>query len=61
MNAYILGLIVLLLLAAFASWLLCRQKAVEPGVKLMLFVLYFWGIAFIETGLFALGYFLFYR
>ncbi len=61
MNAYISGLIVLLLLAAFASWLICQRKTVEPGVKIMLFVLYFWGIAFIETGLFALGYFLFYR
>jgi uncharacterized protein YqhQ len=61
MNPYISGLIVLLLLAAFASGLLCRKKAVEPGIKLMLFVLYFWAIAFIETGLFALGYFLYYR
>ncbi len=61
MNPFISGLILLLLLAAFASTLLCRRKAVEPGVKVMLFVLYFWGIAFIETGLFALGYFLLYR
>ncbi|WP_198246233.1 hypothetical protein [methane-oxidizing endosymbiont of Gigantopelta aegis] len=61
MNPYITGLVLLLSLAALISLLLCRKKPVEPGVKLMLFVLYFWGIAFIETGLFALGYFLFYR
>jgi len=58
MSSYILGLIVLLFIAALASFLLCRKKAVEPGVRLMLFVLYFWAIAFALTGLFALGYFL---
>ncbi len=58
MSDYILGLIVLLLVAAFISLLLCRRKSVEPGIKIMLFVLYFWAIAFIETGVFGLGYYL---
>ncbi len=61
MNPFISGLILLLVLAASGSLILCRRKSVEPGVKLMLFVLYFWGIAFIETGLFAVGYWLFYH
>jgi len=57
MSPYILGLIALLIIAAIGALLLCRNKKVESGVKLMLFVLYFWGIAFVEIGLFALAYF----
>ncbi len=57
MSPYILGLIALLIIAAIGGFLLCRKKKVEPGIKLMLFVLYFWAIAFVEIGLFGLLYF----
>ncbi len=58
MNAYLGGLLVILGLAAVGGILLSAGKAVEKPVKVMLFVLYFWILVFVQIALFALGFFL---
>ncbi|WP_152555620.1 hypothetical protein [Methylomarinum vadi] len=58
MNEYIAVLLGMLLLAAFGGWFFSSRKPVEKPVKVMLFVLYFWGLAFVQIALLALGYFL---
>lgn len=58
MNQYIATLLGMLLLAALGSWLASFRKPAEKPVKVMLFVLYFWGLVFCQVALFALVYFL---
>ena len=58
MNEFIAGLLIMLLLAAVGAWFISARKQVEKPVKVMLFVLYFWVLAFVQIALFALGYFL---
>jgi hypothetical protein len=56
-HQYIAVLLVMLFLSALGGWFICARKAVEKPVKIMLFVLYFWGLAFLQMALFALFYF----
>ncbi len=58
MNEFIAGLLMILLLSAVVSWFISSRKQVEKPVKVMLFVLYFWILAFAQIGVVALGYFL---
>jgi hypothetical protein len=58
LNEYIAGLLIMLLLATVGGWFISARKQVEKPVKVMLFVLYFWVLAFVQIALFALGYFL---
>ncbi len=58
MNIYIIGLLAMLLLAALVGWFLAARKEAEKPVKVMLFVLYFWVIVFVEIALSGLVYFL---
>ncbi len=48
----------MLLLAALVGWFLAARKEAEKPVKVMLFVLYFWVIVFVEIALSGLVYFL---
>jgi hypothetical protein len=50
---YILGIT---LLSTIIAWFVSQSKAVEKPVKVMLFVLYFWGSVFIQLMLFAVLY-----
>ncbi len=58
MNDYIAALLGMLLLAGLGGWFFSARKRVEKPVKVMLFVLYFWGLTFLQIALFALGYWL---
>lgn len=57
MSATIAGLLVVVAISALGGWLLTFRKAVEKPVKAMLFVGYFWLLAFIQLLLVALAYF----
>ncbi|WP_305908172.1 hypothetical protein Q9L42_011960 [Methylomarinum sp. Ch1-1] len=58
MNEYVAALLGMMLLAAGGGWFISARKPVEKPVKVMLFVLYFWLLVFLQVALFALGYFL---
>jgi len=46
-------------LTAAVCWrVISRKHNLEKPVKIMLFVLYFWGLVFAQIALFAMGYFL---
>ncbi len=61
MSATIAGLLVVVAISAFGGWMLIFRKAVEKPVKAMLFVGYFWLLAFVQLILAALAYFLWQR
>lgn len=54
-NAIVI-LITLLFVAAVIAWQLARRKASERPVRVMLFVAYFWLLAFAEVMLAVLAY-----
>ncbi|ANE56510.1 MULTISPECIES: hypothetical protein [Methylomonas] len=56
MNPAIGALLAILAVSALGGWLLCRNKPVEKPVKVMLFVGYFWGLAFSLLILAVLAY-----
>ncbi|MCK5888796.1 MAG: hypothetical protein KAG19_02520 [Methylococcales bacterium] len=56
MNIISLGIIAILLIASIAGWFLSDSKAVDKPVKIMLFVLYFWGTVFLQLMVFAVLY-----
>lgn len=57
MNEYIAALLAMMGIAAFGGWFVSARKQAEKPVKVMLFVLYFWGLVFLQIALFALGYY----
>lgn len=44
------------LLSTLAGWFVVSRKMVEKPVKIILFVLYFWGFVFFQLIIFALFY-----
>lgn len=58
MNEYIAALLGMMLFATLVAWFVSARKQAEKPVKVMLFVLYFWGLVFLQIVLFALGYYL---
>ena len=56
MNVVVIVLIGITFISTISGWLLSRSKKVEKPVKVMLFVFYFWLIAFIQLGIFAVLY-----
>lgn len=57
MNEYIAVLLVMLGISALGGGFVSVRKQAEKPVKVMLFVLYFWGLFFLQIALFALGYY----
>jgi len=57
MNVAIACLLAIVAVSAVGGWLFCFRKAVEKPVKVMLFVGYFWLLAFVQLLLVALAYF----
>ena len=57
MSITIIGLLAVIAVSAIGGWLLSFCKEVEKPVKVMLFVGYFWLLAFIQLLLVALAYF----
>lgn len=57
MHQYIALLLFMLFLSALGGWFFGARKPVEKPLKVMLFVLYFWGLAFFQLALFALFYY----
>lgn len=56
MNPAIGALLAILAVSGLGGWLLSRNKPVEKPVKAMLFVGYFWGLAFSLLILAVLAY-----
>ena len=58
MNTVIIILLVIIAISTFVSWIMGRNKQVEKPVRVMLFVLYFWLLVFVQlTVLGTLYYF----
>lgn len=57
MNVAIVGLLVVVTISAVGGWLLSANQTRETPVKVMLFVGYFWLLAFSQLLLIALSYF----
>ena len=58
MPILIQGLLLVLLLSALGGWFLSARKSQETAVKIMMFIGYFWLLAFIQLLLFGLAYYL---
>jgi len=58
MNEFTVGLLIIVFLSSMGSWFISTRKQVEKPVKAMLFVLYFWILAFVQIGVVAFAYFL---
>jgi hypothetical protein len=56
MDIMMVALLVAILISTLAGWLISRSKQVEKPVKVMLFVLYFWGVLFVQLVIFAVLY-----
>ncbi len=56
MSPTVIIISLMVLISTLSGWLLSRSKTAETPVKVMLFVLYFWGSAFIQLIIFALLY-----
>ncbi len=61
MSVTIAVLLAVVAVSALGGWLLTFRKSVEKPVKAMLFVGYFWLLAFIQLLLVALAYFVWQR
>jgi len=61
MNAFVAGLLIVIALSAFGGWLFTAGKAIEKPVKVMMFVGYFWLLAFVQLSLLAAIYYLWQR
>ena len=57
MHTAIVGLLLIILISALGAWFLMANKAVEKPVKAMLFVGYFWLLAFTQMVLFTAIYY----
>jgi len=58
MPASIIALLLALVLSALGGWWLSAGKTTEKPVRVMMFVGYFWLLAFVQVLLIALAYFL---
>jgi len=58
MSPYLAVLLVIVVVSALGGWLTVRNKPQEKPVKIMMFVGYFWLLAFVQLSLSALAYFL---
>ncbi|QWF71671.1 hypothetical protein KEF85_04125 [Methylomonas paludis] len=58
MPLAIQGILLIVTLAALGGWYLTHGKAQDTPVKVMMFVGYFWLLAFLQLLLFAAGYYL---
>jgi len=56
MNSTVVGLLIIVFIASIAGWFFSRSKEAEKPVKVMLFVLYFWGSVFIQVMIFSVLY-----
>ena len=61
MSLAIAALLAVVALSALGGWLLSAGKAVEKPVKAMIFVGYFWLLAFVQLLLIASAYFVWRR
>lgn len=57
MNLAVLGLLVVALFSGVGGWLLSANHASERPVRVMMFVGYFWLLAFSQLLVIALSYF----
>ncbi|WP_415880352.1 hypothetical protein [Methylomonas sp. TEB] len=57
MSNLILGLLVVAAVSGIGGWLLSSKQSQETPVKIMMFVGYFWLLAFAQLLLVALSYF----
>jgi hypothetical protein len=57
MNLAVIGLLIVAGISAVGGWLLSSNQNQETPVKVMLFVGYFWLLAFSQLLLIALSYF----
>ncbi|AMK75331.1 MULTISPECIES: hypothetical protein [Methylomonas] len=57
MNVVIIGLLAVAAVSGIGGWLLSSKQSQETPVKIMMFVGYFWLLAFAQFLLVALGYF----
>lgn len=48
----------MVVLATLGGWLISARKPVEKPVRILLLVLYFWVLMFVQIVLFSLGYLL---
>jgi len=53
MSPTVIGIFILIFIATVSGWFFSRSKEAETPVKVMLFVLYFWGTIFIQLMVFA--------
>lgn len=56
MDATVIGLLLIVSIASLAGWFFSHSKEAEKPVKVMLFVLYFWGVVFAQLIVFSLFY-----
>lgn len=61
MSVTIAGLLAVMAVSAIGGWLLSFRKPVEKPVKVMMFVGYFWLLAFVQLLLVAGGYYVWQR
>ncbi|WP_020485426.1 hypothetical protein [Methylomonas sp. MK1] len=57
MSIVIAGLLVVAVISGIGGWLLSSKQSQETPVKIMMFVGYFWLLAFAQLLLVALSYF----
>lgn len=57
MSIVIIGLLVVAAVSSIGGWLLSSKQSQETPVKIMMFVGYFWLLAFVQFLLIALSYF----
>jgi len=56
MSPTVIGIFILIFIASVSGWFFSRSKEAETPVKVMLFVLYFWGSIFVQLMIFAALY-----
>jgi hypothetical protein len=56
MNIVIIGLLAVAAVSGLGGWLLSSKQSLETPVKIMMFVGYFWLLAFAQLLLIALSY-----
>jgi heme/copper-type cytochrome/quinol oxidase subunit 4 len=57
MNNAITGLLLIITLSGLAAWWIAAHKVAERPVKVMIFVGYFWLLAFVQLSVAAIAYF----
>lgn len=57
MNDAIIGLLLVTAISSLGGWWLSFNKPAEKPVKIMMFVGYFWLLAFVQLVLVAMAYF----